>query len=387
MTKFNFVATTLSGLENILEGEIAQKGGEDIRSYRRAVSFRGGFALLYKMNFTLRTAIRILWKVKHIKLKSEKDLYDGVYSIPWEDYFDPSKTIAVNSAVNSSFYNNSHFVSLKVKDAIVDRFRDRKGRRPDVDIETPDVVVHVHIHQANVDISLDSSGDPLFKRGYRVSGYQAPLNEVLAAGMIMMTGWNGESDFIDPMCGSATLSTEAAMIARNIPPGILRKSFAFQNWSNYDEDLFNRVIEGNMISRPFDHRIFASDISAEAVEVSRKNIEKALLDDVIQIRKADFFDTKPLAKNGIVIINPPYGERISVARLVEFYTRIGDHLKRNYQGYNAWILSSNLDGLKHFGLKPGKKIDLLNGKIKCKYLNYELFEGKRSDFLDRNTME
>lgn len=382
MAKFNFVATTFFGLEDILAREIEEKGGEEIRKYRRAVSFRGGISLMYKMNFTLRTAVRILWKVKHIKLKSEKDLYNGVYSVPWEDLFSPGKSIAVQSAVNSSFYNNSHFVALKVKDAIVDRFRDKKGRRPDVDIENPDVLINVHIHESNVDISLDSSGEPLFKRGYRISGYQAPLNEVLAAGMIKMTGWNGDSDFIDPMCGSGTLSTEAAMIAKNIPPQILRKSFAFSNWLNYDEVLFRRMVENNMVSKEFNHRIIASDISAEAVSITRNNIEKALLEDIIDVRKADFFDTRPSGSEGLILINPPYGERISVARLSEFYKKIGDHLKQNYQGYNAWVLSSNLEALKQFGLKPGKKIDLLNGKIKCKYLNFELFGGKRREFLE-----
>lgn len=383
MAKYNFVATTLFGVENILAQEIEEQGGEDIQVYRRAVSFRGGISLMYKMNFTLRTAIRVLWKVKHIKLKSENNLYDGVYSVPWEDYFSSSRTIAVNAAVNSTFFNNSHFVALRVKDAIVDRFRDKQGRRPDVDIDHPQIVINVHIHQENVDISMDSSGDPLFKRGYRLSGYQAPLNEVLAAAMIKMSGWDGDSDFIDPMCGSGTLSTEAAMIARNIPPGVFRKSFAFTNWNNFDQELYNRVVENNMVSREFKYRIMASDISAEAVEVARNNIRKALLEDIIDLKQSDFFDIKASSDKGIIIINPPYGERISVARLSEFYKKIGDHLKQNFKGYSAWVLSSNLEGLKHFGLKPGQKIDLLNGKIKCKYLNFDLFGGKRSEYLER----
>ena len=383
MANYNFVATTLFGLEEILAREIQEQGGEDIRVYRRAVSFTGGISLMYKMNFNLRTAIRVLWKIKHIKLKSEKDLYNGVYSVPWEDLFSSGRSIAVNSAVASPFFNNSHYVSLKVKDAIVDRFRDKKGRRPDVDIDSPDVVINVHIHQANVDVSLDSSGDPLFKRGYRQSGYQAPVNEVLAAAMIKMTGWDGNSDFIDPMCGSGTLSTEAAMIAKNIPPGVLRKSFAFSNWENFDQELYSRIVEKSMVSREFNHRIFASDISAEAVDITRQNVSKALLDDLINIRKQDFFESKAFSDQGMIIINPPYGERISVARLSEFYKKIGDHLKHHYQGHTAWVLSSNLEALKHFGLRPGKKIDLLNGKIKCKYLMFELFRGKRGEFLEK----
>ncbi len=381
MLKYTFVATTLFGLESILAEEIESKGGENISIFHRAVSFRGGIALLYKMNYSLRTAIRVLWKVKYIKLKTEQDLYDGVFSVPWEEYFSSSKTIAVNSVVNTPFFNNSLFVSLRVKDAIVDRFREKTGIRPDVDIENPMVVINVHIHQGNVDISLDASGTPLFKRGYRLSGSLAPLNEVLAAGMIKISGWDGESDFVDPMCGSGTLSVEAAMIAKNIPPGVFRKSFAFQNWYNYDEELYLKIVENEMKSKEFKHKILASDISAEAIEVAEVNIKNAQLDDIIILEKKDFFETEGGSDTGILIINPPYGERISIARLSEFYKKIGDKLKKSYQGYNAWVLSSNLEGLKHFGLKPGMKKDLLNGQIKCKYLNFELFKGKRNDFL------
>ncbi|MCF8391612.1 MAG: class I SAM-dependent RNA methyltransferase [Bacteroidales bacterium] len=385
MLKYTFVATTLFGLEKILAREIELKGGEEVSIFQRAVSFRGGLALLYKMNYSLRTAIRVLWKVKYIRLKKEQDLYDGVYSIPWEDYFTSDKTIAVNSVVNTPLFNNSLFVSLRVKDAIVDRFRDKTGVRPDVDIENPMIVINVHIHQGNVDISLDASGTPLFKRGYKLMGSVAPLNEVLAAGMIMLTGWDGESDFIDPMCGSGTLSIEAAMIAKNIPPGVFRKSFAFQNWNNYDEELFLKIVENEMVDKEFNHRILASDISPDAIEGATNNIKNAQLDDIIEIKKADFFKTEGDAGNGILIINPPYGERLSVSGINEFYKEIGDHLKKSYQGYTAWVLSSNMEGLKYFGLKPGQKLDLLNGQIKCKYLNFELFKGKRNDFLRSNS--
>jgi len=381
MLKYTFVATTLFGLENILADEIKAKGGEEISVFQRAVSFRGGLALMYKMNYSLRTAIRVLWKVKYIRLKTEQDLYDGVYSVPWEEYFTSDKTIAVNSVVNTAFFNNSLFVSLRVKDAIVDRFRDRTGVRPDVDIDNPKIVINVHISQGNVDISLDSSGAPLFKRGYKNMGSVAPLNEVLAAGMIKLSGWDGDSDFIDPMCGSGTLSIEAAMIAKDIPPGVFRKSFAFQNWNNFDEDLYLKIVDNEMIGREFKYRILASDISPDAIEGAEQNILNAQLDDIIELKKADFFETSGDSESGILIINPPYGERLSMSRITEFYKEIGDHLKKSYQGYNAWILSSNMEGLKHFGLKPSRKMDLLNGQIKCKYLNFELFKGKRNEFL------
>ncbi len=383
--KYTFVATSLFGLESILAEEISKKGGEDIQIFHRAVSFRGSMALLYKMNFSLRTAIRVLWKIKYLRLNSEDDLYDGIKAVPWEDYFSIDKTISVNAVVNSPFFNNSHFVALKAKDAIVDRFRDCTGTRPDVDIENADVVVNVHIHQGNVDISLDSSGQPLFKRGYRQGGYLAPLNEVLAAGMILKTGWDGDSDFVDPMCGSGTLSIEAAMIAKNIPPGVFRNGFAFQNWHNFDEGLYAKIVENEMHSREFKHKILASDISEEAIEVTARNIKGALLNDVISLENKDFFEIKAESDSGIVVLNPPYGERISISRLSEFYSQIGDHLKKSFQNYNAWVLSSNIEGLKHLGLKPSQKSDLLNGQIKCKYLNYQLFRGKRNDFLKKQS--
>ncbi|MGC9343025.1 MAG: THUMP domain-containing class I SAM-dependent RNA methyltransferase [Bacteroidales bacterium] len=383
MPQMEFIATTLSGLEKILEKEIIELGGENTKIYRRAVSFRGGMALLYKLNFSLRTALRILYKLKTFRLKSEEDYYKGINLIAWEDYFLNSKTIAVNAVINTPFIKNSHYAALKAKDAIVDHFRDKTGRRPDVDTNNPDIIINVHVDNQFVDISLDSSGEPLFKRGYRVDGFEAPLNEVLAAGMIMMTGWTGESDFIDPMCGSATLSIEAAMIAKGIPAGVLRGSYAFQNWKDYDEDLYRRMVESMMVSKNFSHHIYASDISAKAFNAAKKNIKEAMLEDIIELESIDFFDTRARDDEGLMILNPPYGERISQDRISEFYKRIGDHLKFNYPGHTAWILSANLEALKYIGLKPGIKQDLVNGQLKCKYHKYELFKGKRIDFLSK----
>lgn len=384
MSSFSFTATTLAGFEDILAQEIVENGGEDIRKYRRAVSFRGGISLMYKMNLNLRTAIRVLRKLTVIRINQENDFYKGVYLIPWETYFTNDKTIAVKATVNSKFFDNSLFVALKTKDAIVDRFRDKTGRRPDVDINQPEILIHVHIHNQMADISLDSSGDPLFKRGYREQAVLAPLNEVLAAGMILMTGWKGDSDFIDPMCGSGTLSIEAAMIAKGIPPGIHRRGFSFQNWIDYDEPLFHRVLEGLMVSRDFTHKIIASDISSEAVSICRKNISKALLDDIIEVETQDFFESSPESIDGTVIINPPYGERLKENKIRDFYNRMGDHLKSNYKGYKAWILTTNEKAAQGIGLHPDKKIQLFNGKLPCKYLKFDIFEGKRKDYLKEN---
>ncbi|MFW5819653.1 MAG: THUMP domain-containing class I SAM-dependent RNA methyltransferase [Bacteroidota bacterium] len=381
MIKSQFIATTLKGFEDILEKEIKALGGEKIIKLRRAISFSGSLALMYKMNFSLRTALRILYQIRTFRLNKDNELYSSVYKIEWENYIGENKTIAVKAVVNSQMYTNSHFVALKVKDAIVDRMRDKTGARPDVDAKNPDIPIHIHIDRNILKVSLDSTGEPLFKRGYRVRSLEAPLNEVLAAGMIMMTGWKGDADFIDPMCGSGTIAIEAAMIAKGIPPGVFRKSYAFQNWLDYDEELYSRLIEGLMVSRPFNYKIYASDISVKAVQVTRKNIETALLEDIIDISVMDFFDRKPVNEQGVLLMNPPYGERIKQDRINIFYEKIGNHLKKYYTGFDAWILSSNFEAIKKIGLKPSRKIDLLNGNLECKYLKFELFRGKRSDFL------
>lgn len=383
MIKSQFIATTLKGLEDVLEMEIRELGGEDIKKLRRAVSFTGGLSLMYKMNFSLRTAMRILYQVRSVRLKNENDLYRNIFRIEWEKYLSENKTIAVKAVVNSEMYNNSHFVALKVKDAIVDRMREKSGKRPDVDVKDPDISIHVHIDRNILNVSLDSSGEPLFKRGYRIQSIEAPLNEVLAAGMILMTGWKGDANFIDPMCGSGTLAIEAAMIAKGIPPGVFRKSYAFQNWLDYDEELYSRLIDGLMVSKAFSHKIYASDISAKAVIVARKNIKNALLEDVIDINVKDFFERKPVNNEGLLMMNPPYGERIKQERINTFYEKIGNHLKTFYPGFEAWLLSSNFEAIKKIGLKPSKKIDLVNGNLECKFLKFELFKGKRSDFLSR----
>lgn len=381
MIKSQFVATTLKGLEDVLETEIRELGGEDIRKLRRAVSFTGGLSLMYKMNFALRTALRVLYQIRSVRLKKDTDLYRSIFRIEWEKYISENKTIAVKAVVNSTMYNNSHYVALRVKDAIVDRMREKTAKRPDVDVKNPDIPIHVHIDRDILNVSLDSSGEPLYKRGYRTQSLEAPLNEVLAAGMILMTGWKGDTNFIDPMCGSGTIPIEAAMIAKGIPPGIFRKSYSFQSWVDYDEELYSRLVEGLMVSKAFGHTIYASDISAKAVNVTRKNIEAALLEDIIEVSVQDFFDRKPHNDEGLILMNPPYGERIKQDRINIFYEKIGDHLKTHYAGFDAWLLSSNFEAIKKIGLKPSKKKDLVNGNLDCKFLKYELFKGKRSIFL------
>ncbi len=382
MAEDRLIATTFFGLEDVLAGELTELGAENVRTSRRAVLFSGSPALLYKLNLSLRTAIRVLMHVRSFTAGDEDRFYKSVYSIDWESYFSPERTIAVSSTVNSRYFSHSHYVSLKAKDAIADKFRKQTGKRPDVDVRHPDISVHIHINDSRVDISLDSSGDPLFKRGYRTGQFIAPLNESLAAGMILMTGWRGESDFIDPMCGSGTLPIEAAMIAMNVPPGILRKSFSFMNWRNYDEDLYTRIVDSVLVSKPFSHRIIGTDISAEAISLARENAARALLGDVISFERTDFMTLHPPGEKGILMMNPPYGERIREERIVDIYRSVGDRLKREFTGYQAWILSANLDAMKYIGLRPSVKKMLLNGRLKCRFCAYDLFKGKRKDQFD-----
>ncbi len=377
-----FVATTLFGLEEVLAEELRELGAENISVYHRAVKFSGGTALLYKLNLSLRSAIRILMNIKSFTARNETDFYNEIHKMDWEGYFPAERSFAVNSAVNSKYFSHSHYVALKAKDAIVDKFREQTGKRPDVDVNQPEISINVHINDFRVDISLDSSGDPLFKRGYRTGQFIAPLNEVLAAGMILMTGWRGESDFIDPMCGSGTMPIEAAMIALNVPPGILRKSFAFMNWRDYDEELYTRIVETLLVSKPFNHKIYGYDISAEAVSLASENAASALLGDIIVFERADFMELRSPGNEGLIMMNPPYGERIREERIVDFYRSIGDRLKREFTGYQAWILSGNVSAMKFIGLKPSLKKDLLNGSLKCKFYCYNLFQGKRKDQFD-----
>jgi len=383
MPELEFVATSFKGLEKVLENEIRNLGGSNIRAQRRAVSFTGSYALMYRMNFALRTAIRVLYKLRSFRMRNDQDFYEGIYRLPWENFVDHQRTIAVKAVGRSPLFNNSHYVALKAKDAIVDRVRDKTGKRPSVDAVEPDIPVHIHINNQFVDISLDSSGDPLFKRGYRMDGFEAPLNEALAAGLIMLSGWNGQNNFIDPMCGSGTLSIEAAMIARGIPPGVFRSSFAFRNWNDFDEPLYNRVVDELMVSRDFHHKIIASDIAAGAFRAASKNIKQALLEDMIQLSVKDFFEKPVKTGEGTVILNPPYGERIKRSNMNSFYQKMGDRFKNHYQGHDVWVLSANLDAMKYIGLKPSAKYSLLNGKLDCLYNKYEIFSGKRSDHLSR----
>lgn len=373
-----FIAKTMAGLEPVLSKELEAIGAEDIKSLTRAVSFTGDTALLYKANYTLRTALRIFAPIHQFKASNEKELYKAAYAFDWKPYLDPKRTFAIDAVVNSELHTHSKYAALKVKDALVDQFRDKYGRRPSVDVKNPDLRIHLHIAQDQCSILLDSSGDSLHKRKYRFEKVQAPINEVLAAGMILLSGWQGEKPLIDPMCGSGTFLVEAAMIARNIPPQKGRKRFGFMNWVDFDPELWDKVKEeAHAKEKTLDVPIIGSDISANAVQIARKNIAMAKMTDDIEVRQQDFFSSVGVFESAMLIMNPPYDERMPVEDIALFYKQIGDHFKQAYPGYEAWLISSQIEAIKRVGLKPSRRFHLFNGPLECKFFRYDLYAGTK----------
>ncbi len=373
------VAKTSSGLEQVLAEEVKKIGGQNITLGNRAVFYEGDLKTIYKSNYYLRTALRVLKEIEFFRFKNVEQFYIKCKDIDWQKYLGIDQSFVIHSTVgNSKDFSNSMFASLKAKDAIADHFRNKAGKRPNVDTENPDIVIDLHIHEDTCIISLDSSGESLHKRGYRINQGEAPLNEVLAAGMIKLSGWNGNSDFLDPMCGSGTLPIEAAMIAYNIPAGKFRKNYAFENWSDFDQLLLDDVKKENT-KREFKHQIYGSDISMSNLLNAQTNARRALVFNKIKFQVSDFKDLKIDVNNGMIIINPPYGERLKERDLNELYAMIGERLKHQFAGNTAWILSSSMESFKFVGLKPDLKIDLYNGSLKCKFNNYKLFTGKRNE--------
>ena len=379
MEKFTITVKTLEGLEEVLCGEVKAIGGVNVTTGKRVVIFDGDLAMVYRANYQLRTALRVFRQISSFKFTDADDFYVKCMKVKWENFMNLNQTLAVQSTVNhSELFKNSMFASLKVKDAIVDRFRQRSGNRPDIDTKSPDIIFHVHINMNQCTLSIDSSGESLHKRGYRQVQGDAPLSEVLAAGMILLSGWNGQSDFVDPMCGSGTLPVEAALIAKNIPPGKFRKEYAFMSWKDYDQSLFEKIREENNI-KEFNHKIYASDIKSQAVLGAQTNARSARVFNLIAFNTSSFEQLNLEHIKGIMITNPPYGERLNSQDLGKLYGMIGETLKHHFSGNSAWILSSSETHLQSIGLKHSRKIALLNGALVCSYRQYELFEGKRKD--------
>ncbi len=378
--EFELIAKTFMGLEQVLAQELTQLGANNVQIGRRMVSFTGNKEMMYRANFQLHTALRILKPIAHFKAKSAEDMYDAVKKIDWSKYLDNKKTFSVDSVVYSEEFRNSRFVTYKVKDAIVDWFREKTGTRPNISITNPDIRFNIHIAGDDATLSLDSSGESLHRRGYRQENVEAPLNEVLAAGMIMMTGWHGEKDFIDPMCGSGTLLIEAALIARNISPGVFRKEFAFEKWPDFDKDLFDEIYNDDSQEKEFQHHIYGYDIDMKAVNTARINVRAAGMSKDITVEQADIKDFKQPAEKSIIVTNPPYGERISTPNLLGTYKTIGERLKHAFAGNEAWILSYREECFEQIGLKPSIKIPLYNGSLECEFRKYTIFDGKMKEF-------
>lgn len=380
MTEFEMIAKTFMGLEDILAQELTELGANNIEKGCRVVTFTGDKAMMYRANFCLRTAIRILKPIKHFKAKSADNVYDEIMNIDWSEYISEGKTFTVDSVVYSDSFSNSRFVTYKVKDAIVDQFREKTGKRPNISVADPDVRLNIHISDDNATVSLDSSGESLHRRGYRQETVEAPLNEVLAAGMIMMTGWKGETDFIDPMCGSGTLPIEAALIARNIAPGVFRKEYAFEKWADFDADLFDEIYNDDSREREFEHHIYGYDIDFKAVNMATTNVKAAGLTNDVTIAQQDFREFQGHSEKAIIVTNPPYGERISTPNLLDTYKMIGERFKHALKEGEAWVLSYREECFQQIGLKPSLKVPLYNGSLECEFRKYSIFDGKLRDF-------
>ncbi|MDC0925695.1 THUMP domain-containing protein [Flavobacteriaceae bacterium] len=374
----SFLAKTFYGFEPLLEKELRKLGAKNIKSINRAVSFEGDLGFLYKVNLSLRTALRILMPIGFFPVKNQTDLYRAIDRIDWSKWFSADQSFIIDVTLFSDHFNHSLFVAQKAKDAIVDQFSKKEGKRPSVTTENPDIRIQLHLQGDQLTISLDSSGNSLHQRGYRIETNIAPINEVLAAGILLHSGWEGKTYFYDPMCGSGTLAIEAAMIACNIPPSLNRATFSFMNWKNFDAELFE-VIRNSSLSkvREFRGHIYASDKAPSAVRKAQENIEKAGLEEYISVVRSDFFFAdRPSDVPLHVVFNPPYGERLSIDADV-FYGKIGDTLKKEYQGCEAWFITANIEALKSVGLRPSRKIKMFNGKLESRLVNYELYEGSR----------
>ena len=381
--RFDMVAKTFLGLEGVLADELRALGAEDVAEGNRVVYFKGDKEILYRANFACRTAVRILKPVLTLRSTSADDLYEQLKGFDWEQLMTVKTTFAIDATVYSEDFNNSRFVTYRVKDAIADYFNEKCGKRPSIRLDNPDIRLDVHISGRDVTLSLDSSGDPLFKRGWRVAQTDAPINEVLAAGIILLSGWDGKTDLIDPMCGSGTFLIEAALIAANIAPGVYRDSYAFQQWPDYDADLFDKIYNDDSGEREFTHKIYGSDIEGKAIAIARANVKNAGLNKYIELERRDFNDINEVPEGGTLISNPPYGERLDVEDIESLYRDLGYKFKHTFQGYNIWLICYNEELYYKVGLKPSVRYKLNNGGLDCELLQYVIFDGRYDEMRGR----
>jgi len=385
--RFEIIAKTMQGLEEVLAKEIIDLGGDQVQIGRRMVSFTGDQALLYKANLHLRTAVRLLKPISTFSAKNPDEVYEQIRKINWEEYLGPNQTFSIDTVVFSEFFRHSKFLSYRVKDGVADYFNEKLGKRPSVRLTNPDIYIHVHVSHYTCTVSLDSSGESLHKRGYRVDQIEAPLNEVLAAGMLLLAGWDGQCNFIDPMCGSGTLLIEAALIALRIPPGIYRKSFAFEKWKDFNSEIFEDILNEEPDEKPFEFKIYGSDISAQAISIAEKNIKSASVSKYIKLEIKPIQKITEAPENGMLVMNPPYGERLSSTDLLNLYENIGERLKHAFLGYSAWVLSYREECFDKIGLRPSVRYKLMNGALDCEFRKYEIFNGKRKELFQKKEQD
>lgn len=380
-SKEYFVAKTFAGLESLLAEELKSLGAMNCQILKRGVAFEGDMAMMYRANYFCRFALRILWRQWVFKFNNNRQFYEKLFDFPAEKFLNQDGTLVIHATNVESIFNTPLFASVLAKDAICDRFRDLYNERPSVDKENPDVMFQLHIYRDEAQLFIDSSGESLHKRGYKLRNHPAPINEVTAAAMIKLSGWNGECDFIDPMCGGATLLVEAAMQALNIPAGFYRRNFGFSRWKNFNSRLWSEVKKEADIKDDVDINFYGSDIDPHFLDVARANIAKARLQDFIILNKKDMRKSMPQRIPAIVMTNPPYDERLEVDNINAFYSEIGNMLKHNYAGCCAFLISSNVQALKHVGLKPNQKFTVFNGPLECRFLGYDLFAGDHKNFV------
>lgn len=376
--KEKFVAKTYAGLEQILKEELEQLGAENCRIGTRAVEFEGDMSMLYRANYYCRFALRILWQVHQFTFRDNNQFYEEIYKYPAEEIMSVHNTLAFNVTMSGNMFKTPLYAALLAKDAVCDRFREKFDERPSVNKDNPDIQFNIHIFNNNAALYLDASGESLHKRGYRVSSHPAQISEVVAAAMVKLSGWKHDCDLIDPMCGSGTILIEAAMSALNIPAGFYREKYGFFNWKNFDRRFWEKIVNEADIKDDVPINFYGSDISTRFIGMAKANVQKARLSDFVRLQRCAMSESAPKRTPAYLIFNPPYGERLDMEDIEDFYKQIGNSLKQKFAGCTAFLISSNMEAVKRIGLHPFKKTTLYNGALECKFLRYDLYAGSKA---------
>jgi len=383
------IGKTVTGLEEVLAKELTDLGASQVKILNRGVEFYGDKKLLYQTNYLCRTALRIMKPIAVFRAANEDQLYNEIKKIDWSEYLGVDGTLSVDGVTSYSNITHSKYLALKTKDAVVDQFREKFGKRPNVKLDSPDVVINVRIFRDECTVSIDSSGESLHKRGYRIATGPAPLSEVLAAGLVLLSGWDGKSNFIDPMCGSGTIPIEAGLIACRIPAGFFREEYCFKHWKDFDASLWDEI-KAQELEKKINNpgiKIIGSDWSGRILNTAKENVDSAGLKDVITLKAGFISDSEPPTGGGVLVTNPPYGERIKTDDIIKLYKEIGDTLKQKFEGYSAWIISANHEALKFIGLRTSRRIKIYNGPLECRLAGFELYSGSKKEKYTKNIPE